>query len=745
MNKYEQPTESRYAFLPDNGIDIRRIIEQLYQYRWFMLGTTVITFFIALCYTFTITPHYQTTAALQIKTQNMGGGSLFKSLRMSSANSSVDTLVALLKTRYILEPVIIEKKLNVSISPAYFSFFGAWMARHYNGKGLAKPFMGLNAYAWGGEEFEIKELKVPVNVDRSFQLIAGPGNTYQFYSDTGKLLFSGKVGELATDKSGTIQLQLSTFKARPGTKFTVTYQSPVNLINPLAGRIQVSPIFGTDPTQSTGIIQLQLMGSNPNEIVTTLNSIIQYIVVKNIQQKTDEMQNTLNFLKQRLPELKLNLEKVENTLNQYHMRTDTLSMSMVSQSLIRQLFTVQAELAKLATQKEELLQVYTPQHPLIIIANGKEQGLQQKLASIKAEIRKFPALNQQEVTLLREAKIRTSTYINLLNNQQQLEIANASVTTDVLPLSDAIPPARMPSHKISILFSGILMGLFLSSFVVLIKALLFKTIESSEELEEALNIPVRCILPYSRQQKKIEKVYERKVKGSVPASSLPLVLVKQAPEDVLAESLRGLRVSLQLLSPMVVKPIIAMMGSTSNIGKSFISLNLAQIFAESGKRTLLIDADIRRGRLHKSLLQPKSNGLSEYMESSCQYEDIFRSLNNKLFFISCGSYTRQPTELFQNSRFPDLLEKAANDFDQIIVDNPPLLPVTDSLLITRHCNIKLFVVSAKEDKLVDVRQSIKKAQAHNIDINGIVFNYRRSDATYGGAYYYRYAYTTTTT
>ena len=744
MNKQEQPTiEDKYAFFPENSIDMHRLIEQLYRYKWFILSTAIITFFFAFCYTFTIDPRYQTTAALKIKMENNNNG--LRGFKLGSgSSSSVDTLVALLKTRYILEPVIVENKLNVMISPTYFWFFGSWMARHYNGNGVAKPFLGLKSYAWGGEVFKINKFIVPMTeADKSFQLIAGKENTYQFLSGEGKLLFTGKVGELATNSSGTIKLQLAILKARPGTKFTVQYVSPVNLISPLASRIQVSPIWGIDSSQSTGVIQLQLTGSNPDEIVTTLNSILRYIVIKNIQQKKDEMQHSLNFLKQQLPELKVHLEKAENTLNQYHVDTATLSMSMVSQSLIRKLITAESELTKLITQKEELLQIYTPKHPLVIIVNSKQQALQQKLASIKAEIRKFPALNQRELGLIRETKIRNSTYLNLLNNQQQLEIADASVTTNVLPLSDAIPPSRMPSHKISILFSGLLIGIFFSSIFVLIKTLLSKTIESSQELEELFNIPVRCIVPYSRNQKKIEKIYEKHIKGSVLASSLPLVLAKQVPDDILIESLRGLRVSLQILSSTSEKPIVATMGSISNIGKSFISLNLAQVFAESGKRTLLIDADIRRGRLHKSLLQTKSNGLSEYMEKLCQYEDIVRCVNNDLFFISCGSYKKQPTELFQNSCFSELLQKAKNEFDQIIVDNPPLLPVIDSLLIAKYCNIKLFIVSAKEDTMSDVRQSIKKAQSHEIDINGILFNHRHQSAdTYGG-YSYRYAYNKT--
>ena len=103
------------------------------------------------------------------------------------------------------------------------------------------------------------------------------------------------------------------------------------------------------------------------------------------------------------------------------------------------------------------------------------------------------------------------------------------------------------------------------------------------------------------------------------------------------ESLQSLRIGLRITSLSTTLTIIAFMGSLSNIGKSFIALNLAQVIANSGKRTLLIDADVRKGSLHQTLLQPKNNGFSEYLENNFSYENLIRPIHDNLFLspVAC--------------------------------------------------------------------------------------------------------------
>ena len=157
MNTVNQSNQSRNTMLSsylEDTIDLSKIFGQLYQNKWIILFVSICTFMIAFLHTFTLQPQYTTSALLQVSAQsnNIFGGMGLK----SSQVSPTETELALLRTRFILEPVIRENKLNITLTPHYFPIFGAWMARRHQDSQLANPFLGLSSYAWGGEKVQIK-------------------------------------------------------------------------------------------------------------------------------------------------------------------------------------------------------------------------------------------------------------------------------------------------------------------------------------------------------------------------------------------------------------------------------------------------------------------------------------------------------------------------------------------------------------------------------------------------------------
>jgi tyrosine-protein kinase Etk/Wzc len=307
-----------------------------------------------------------------------------------------------------------------------------------------------------------------------------------------------------------------------------------------------------------------------------------------------------------------------------------------------------------------------------------------------------------------------------------------------------VPPSQLPLYKLLTVLVGFLLGGFITSLVIVIKNLWTKVVEDAEQLERETHLPVHAVIPFSRKQKQMEKMYQRSLNTlGTGISSKPLVLAKQEPNDITIESIRSLNIALLMMTNTVNHHLIAVMGSVGNTGKSFVSMNLAQVIADTGKRTLLIDADVRKGHLHQTFLQPKEHGLSEYLEGQCTDASIIRKIDNNLSFISCGVSTKHPIELFKNTLFEALLQKVKQEFDQVIIDTPPVIPVIDSLLITKFCDIKLFVVNSSKDTITDVKQSIKKAHTHGIKINGFILNHRRPLAPYGINIDKKYAYSDT--
>lgn len=726
----------------EERVDIKKIFEQLYRHIWIIVAAAVCTGIVEFLYTLTIQPQFQTSALLLMHSKQKNSNMLDQFNFKSNSDSVLDLEEALIKTRYILEPVILQTNLNILASPHYFPYFGAWMARRYEGSGLAKPFLGFNSYAWGGEKIEVKQFNVSKEyIGQTFKLVVGKAGNYKLYSNEGKLVLIGEVGKQAVSPNGKLNLELTTLNARPGTEFFISYQLPISLVDGLAKSLQLTDIYANNRVQVTGIFQLKITDSDPERAVRVLNTVVNYAVTKNAQQNIQEAQTSIEFLKKRLPELKDNLKDAEDSLNQYHIKNSTIDMNIIGQLLEHKMLALESGIELVKSQREDLLQVFTPQHPLIIASYDKEAKLLKRLNEVKLQLQQFPKMSQEELTLKREIMLTNNTYSSLLNNKLQLEISKAGLTSDLILLSDAIPPSRVGSHKLLTIIMGFFLGAFLASIIIIIKNTFNKTVESSDQLEEELRIPVQCIIPFSKKQKQIDKENQRhlKVVNSKP-SNLPLILAKQEPNDITVESLRSLRVGLHFMPTTSNHKVIAVMGSLSNIGKSFVSLNLSQVFADAGKRTLLIDGDIRKGRLYNTLRQPKINGLSEYLEGSHGYEGLVRPIHENLFFISCGIYTTHPLKLFQSPRFQDLIKQAKDEFEQILIDTPPILPVTDSVLIASHCDTKLFIVSGRGgDKIGDVKQAIKKAHAHGIEIHSLVLNYRKSPLSHGHAYY-RYGY-----
>ena len=147
-NQSNGMTHAFSKFLPTDELDFQRIAAEFYRYLWIILAVSLGTSAIALLFVLTLQPKYLTSALIQVHTQTSNSNILSNLGYKSSTISATNAQLALIKTRYILEPVIAQNNLNIRVTPHYFPLFGAWMARRYHGNGIAKPLLKLRSYAW---------------------------------------------------------------------------------------------------------------------------------------------------------------------------------------------------------------------------------------------------------------------------------------------------------------------------------------------------------------------------------------------------------------------------------------------------------------------------------------------------------------------------------------------------------------------------------------------------------------------
>jgi tyrosine-protein kinase Etk/Wzc len=179
-------------------------------------------------------------------------------------------------------------------------------------------------------------------------------------------------------------------------------------------------------------------------------------------------------------------------------------------------------------------------------------------------------------------------------------------------------------------------------------------------------------------------------------------------------------------------------GPSPGVGKTFIAINLAVVMADAGKKVLLIDGDMRKGTLNKSLCVSREHGLSDVISNLITLQEAIREVPQlNIDFIPTGAIPPNPSELLLHDRFSALLEVLTTKYDLIIIDSPPILAVTDAAIIGKMVGATFMVVKAGVHPKRELEQSISKLSQSGVELKGIVFN---NMAKISSRYVYQYSY-----
>jgi tyrosine-protein kinase Etk/Wzc len=223
------------------------------------------------------------------------------------------------------------------------------------------------------------------------------------------------------------------------------------------------------------------------------------------------------------------------------------------------------------------------------------------------------------------------------------------------------------------------------------------------------------------------------------------LLVKTHPYDSTVEGLRGLRATLQFGLVDAPNRIVAITSPAPSDGKSFLCANLAALIAESGKRVLLIDADLRRGRLAQYLGRSPNGGLTELLTGQVDLEVAARATGVEgLHFIAAGAYPPNPSEILTSARFGEILARFEQEFDLVIVDTPPLLAVADAAVIAHIAGSTVLVMRSgahTEGHVAEALKKLRRARARVVGgvMNAVPLKTHNKNGTYDYAYAYTYS------
>jgi len=760
------------------------LLEQIFiylRYWHYFLISAVICFFIAKYYLNHTVPTYETKAKVKIIDDSKNNFVLPNSpVALFSRNKvNLDNEIEVLKSYRLLEQVCRNLNLNDQyFNVGYLNNIEIWKNRPFTIEWLTNS-INIDSKSVSFEIVIVKNGYKIVNSDNSESDNVFPFNTIQY--------IEGIPFKLSLQVSTKLDLLI-------GQKYLISHQSVASIALGLSGSLNI-----VNSNKNSDILIISLTGPNADKSEVILNELIKQFENDGINDKRLVSKRTIDFVNERFKSLEKGLDSIETDKANYKKNNeltfingDAVTATTGKVSATSGVFEVETQIAlskilektvrddkkntllpanigltntginqlisdfnMTVLERDRQLVSSGENHPKIKFLNSKLSDLKvNTLESIKAYqqelevslsqnnyIRrssndKFSSIPMNEKVLRsieRQQNIKETLYLLLLQKREEAAI-NLAITASSLKVVDfamtgggPVAPKRGTIYLISILF-----GLAIPFLIIYISLLLDDKIHIKEDvLKLTRNKIILSEIPHISSQTKITTANDR---------------------TILGESFRILRTNLSYIFPLKENQLGQTIMVTSTIkgeGKTFTALNLAVSFSIMNKKVLLIGADMRNPQLHNYLnIKKNQNGLQDFLHDiSVNWKNIVNKEyldNNNLDIILSGTIPPNPAELLSNGRLEKLIEEARSEYDFIIIDTPPTLLVTDTLVVSNLVDTTLYVVRANftPKKILEFSVNLSdKGKLKNMAyvINNVGSNYK-GYASYGYNYKYNYAY-----
>ena len=719
----------------DDEVDLGEYLGMLLVHKWLIAAVTFIGVLIGLSYVLIATPIYQANALIQVEDQQASAlAGLEDVAGLLEGDAAIEAEVQLLRSRLVIRKAVEQLSLNIVAEPRYFPLLGRAIARRYSSthEGVAKPWFAQPQFAWGGEDIAVDFFDVPEDLlGAPLRLLAGQEGSYTLLDEDEQLLLKGEVGRLV-EKDG-LTLFVARLKARPGSQFELLRLSPMDAIKRVLDNLGAS-----ERGKNSGMLGITLTGPDKIQITALLNKIADVYVEQNVARSSAEAELSLSFLEKQLPPLKERVDAAENAYNLYRTQHGSVDLATETQSVLEGLVNVEQALLELQQERDELRNRFKPAHPVIKSLDDKINLLSDHSSELESHADRLPATQRDILRLARDVEVNTMLYTKLLNIAQELRVVKAGTVGNVRIIDHALVPEEpIKPKKALIIVLALVVSLFFGIALVFLLNAMRGGVNDPDQLEQRLGLPVHASIMHSKRQAKMNKASK---KTGEPIG----VLAQLHAQELAIESFRSLNTSLYFSLKQASNNIIMIAGASPGIGKSFTAINLAATMAGSGIKVLLIDGDLRRGILHKYTRDGRDKGLSELITENGKDASgyIHPTGVDGLDFMPTGKLPPNPAELLLHEAFKQQLGALSGQYDQVIIDSPPILAVTDAAIIGRNAATTLLVVKANFHPMRELEQATKQLQQAGIDIKGIVFNdVEMNSGRYGyGKYVYQYEY-----
>lgn len=736
-----------------NNVNFKKVFQKLLGYRKQYIVFTFILLVLAFLVNRYSAPTYKNQTTIHVSKSKEGSflssqGGLSMNFDMFSGQNIIDNEVEIVRSFTLVRNVV--EKLDLKAS--YYSYKSSFLSdllketpfirkRELYNESPVKVIIDQSYRQPIDVDFYVKILN-----DESFELAVYDREVYlyNYIDDRIDTVINELVFKHAFRFGEKIQTRYFNFSVVKSPVFDRNFTKGQNLffkfndINRLT--LQSMGMLKAEPTtQTSTLIRISLKGSHPLKITDFLNTLISSYMDQNLDKKNKTALSTVDFIDSQISSIADSLSLAEDKLRSFRTSYQVMDMSYQGQQVFEKLNELESEKALINTQKRyysflkeyldnnseisdivapssmgvvdpiltnligQLMALYaerassaTAQNIYLSSLNAKIDNLRKtirenvlnslgtlnnslneinyRMNTLSGKISQMPKTELQLKGIERKFKLNDAIYTFLLQKRSEAQIARAASMPDY----EIIDPARLvvahpvsPKKTINYILA-LLLGLIIPTSVIMGRDFFNNRITDPEEIEAMSQLPV------------LGKIFHNYRRTNL--------VVSQYPNSSVTESFRAVRTNFQFFSGGGQKQILLLTSTSSGEGKSFCSINLASAFALNGHRTVLLEFDLRRPKIHQEFGSSNMIGISSYLIDKAVVEDIIMPTQiENLDLVSAGPAAPNPAELIASEKTSELLQRLKEMYDFIIIDSAPAGILTETYQLMKFSDVNIFV------------------------------------------------------
>lgn len=625
---------------------------------------------------------YRLESIIQIDKSNSSSSPLDSSIFGGQQNIILEEEVKIIMSRSSLDKLIDDLQIDISVNNNQLN-----LSENKNIE-----------FSFYEKKFDTEEEDIDIYFKKS-------GKNIELYDSEKNFIKNVNLDESVNYKDS--QFAISNFKAEENKYVNVSFKNRKNLYQYLSNMVDVKEyITARNMYQKLSLVSLTYDSANIDFAKKLLDSLTSIYIQRSIETNIKEASQSLLFITEQTKNVQEKLAQSEINLNDFKSENISIDIDLEVESYFNELNFLSSEIKKIELKLAEASQLYSSSNPLVKSLESQRNTLITEQRGLQESVSLLPTEQQKYIALYRDFEVNQGLYEDLLRRQLELALLEASTISDISTIDKAYVTKKVSPRGFSALLSLLFIFGALAYSIALVRTLFFSPVRVPTDIHE---------------------MTDAKILGFIP---------KVETEEDISEGNLDMIESLvtNFLITIESKKVVMVTGPVPLVGKSFSSSMLAKYSASRGKKVLLIDLDYKRGDLHKRFNIERQN-FKEILQSDFSKFNV----QENLFVVPrAKKSSRSSLTLFDSEAFAEFLERAKNEFDLIIFDTPPILSVSDAILLSKYSDMCFVVVrqdfSVERDILstLEIMQNIQKG-------NQIIFNcFSKPRGYYYDYYTYKY-------